>query len=327
MKQFILSSTLFVLLVGAWCAGQSSPAPQQEGPQPPAPTTAPASAEAPTEAPRLDLTTDADGKLSQEQMQQLLRVVADKDMENDKLLSDYTYTEREVDQKVDGQGKVKSTESKTYDVMEIDGEQVQRVVQKDDKPLDAKEAAKEDEKVQKIIDKRKNESDEERQKRLEKEEKDREENRKFVRDVADAYTFTLVGTEQIGGRDAWVIAGEPRPGFQSHMKESKFLSKFHGKVWIDKADLQLSKMDVEAIDTVSIGLFLARIHKGTRFIYEQTRVNDEVWLPLSMLAKVDVRVALVKNLDVDVEQTYSDYKKFRTSARIVGFAEVKDKAK
>src|SRR5262249_50621642 len=157
---------------------------------------------------------------------------------------------------------------------------------------DAKEAAKEDEKIQKIIDKRKNESDDDRRKRLEKEEKDREQGRKFVTEVANAYNFKLVGTELVGGREAWVIDGEPRPGFEPHMKESKFLSKFHGRVWIDKDDLQLSKMDVEALDTVSLGWVLARIHKGTRFMLEQTRVNDEVWLPGHVTFKFDARVAL-----------------------------------
>jgi hypothetical protein len=274
-------------------------------------------------AAKLDLTPDANGKLSQQQMQQLFRVVADKDMENDKLAHNYTYTERDVQHKLDSRGNTKSTEVKTYDVLDIYGEQVQRLISKNDKPLDAKDATKEDEKIQKIIDKRKNESDAERKKREAKEEKDREDGRKFVGEVADAYNFTLVGTEQLDGRDAWVIDAEPRPGFEPHMKESKFLSKFHGRVWIDKSDLQLAKLDVEAIDTVSIGWVLARLHKGTRIMLKQTRVNDEVWLPEHVTFKVDARFALFKGYLMDGDQTYNDYKKFRTSARIVGYGEVK----
>ena len=270
-----------------------------------------------------DLKPDANGKLSQEQMQQLFRVVADKDIENDKRLRDYTYIERDEEHKLDGKGQVKSTEVKTYEVMELYGEQVQRLIEKDDKALDAKDAAKEEEKVQKIVDKRKNESEADRKKRAEKEEKDREEGRKFVREIADAYNFTLVGTELVGGREAWVIDGEPRPGFVPQMKESKFLPKFRGRVWIDKSDLQLSKLDVECLDTISWGLFLARFHKGSRFMLEQIRVNEEVWLPRQLTAKIDVRLALLKNFNVDVEQTFRDYKKFRATARIVGVGEVK----
>ena len=275
-------------------------------------------------APALDLTPGPDGKLSQQQMQALFRVVAEKDLENDKLSRDYTYTERQVLTKLDKHGNAKSTETETRDVINIDGEQVERLIAKDDKALDAKDAAKEDAKVQKIIDKRKNESESDRKKRLEKEEKDREDGRKFVTEIADAYNFTLVGSEAVGGRDAWVIDGEPRPGFEPHMKESKFLTKFRGRVWVDKSDLQLSKMDVEALDTISWGLFLARFHKGSRFTLEQTRVNDEVWLPLQLAVKVDLKLALIKGYNLDIQQSYRDYKKFRTSSKIVGMSEVKD---
>src|SRR5579864_4827185 len=267
-----------------------------------------------------DLAPGPDGKLSQEQMQQLLRVVAEKDMENDKRQRDYTYIEREVQKNFDGKGHVKSTEIKTYEILDIAGEQVERLIQKDDKPLDAKEAAKEDEKIQKIIDKRKNETDEQRRKHEEKEQKEREDGRKFVKEIADAFNFKLIGTELVGGREAWVIEGEPRPGFQPHMKFADKLPKFHGRVWIDKADLEMSKLDVEALDTISFGLVLARLHKGTRFIMEQTRVNDEVWLPRHVTFKFDARVALFKGYKMDGEQTFSDYKKFGASSKIVGFS-------
>jgi hypothetical protein len=325
---FIVMGNLAVL------AQQQSAAPHAPSPQSKAPATAPQPSEQnvpPGEGskagagPKLDLTPDADGKLSQQQMQELFRVVADKDLENDKRQRDYTYIEREVMNKLDGKWQTKSTEIKTYEVLEIYGEQVQRLIEKDDKPLNPKEAAKEEERIQKIIDKRKDESEQKRKKREEKEQKDRADERKFVREVADAYIFKLVGTETVGGREAWVIDGEPRPGFEPHMKEAKFLTKFHGRVWVDKDDLQLAKMDIEAIDTVSFAWVLARIHKGTRVMYEQTRVNDEVWLPRHLTFKLDARVALLKGYKLDGEQTFRDYKKFRTSAKIVGVGQVLDK--
>ena len=310
----------FVLFVSVLTHGQqdqSLPMPAHD--ESSAAKTPPAGASLP------DLKPDANGALSQEQMQRLFRIVADKDTENDKRLRDYTYIEREEEHKLDGKGQVKSTEAKTYEVMEIYGEQVQRLIEKDDKPLEAKDAAREEEKIQKIIDKRKNESENDRKKREGKEEKDREEGRKFVHEVADAYNFKLAGTELVDGREAWVIDGEPRPGFVPHMKESKFLSKFRGRVWIDKSDLQLAKMDVECLDTISWGVFLARFHKGSRFMLEQTRVNEEVWLPRELTAKVDVRLALLKNFNVDVEQTFHDYKKFRTTTKILAVEDVQKK--
>jgi len=255
--------------------------------------------------------------LSEDQIRELIRHTAANDMENDKRQRDYTYMQREEQHKLDGNGQIKSTETKTTEIMELYGEPVERLISKDDKPLSDKDARKEEEKIQKVIEKRKNESDKDRKKREEKEEKDREDNRQFVREVADAYNFRLAGIESLGGRDTYVIDGEPRPGYQGHLKESKFLPKFRFRAWIDKDESQWKKLDIQCIDTVSWGLFLARIHKGSRIIIEQTRVNDEVWLPQHIEVKVDVRLALLKNFNVEDDITYRDYQKFRTNTKIV----------
>jgi len=260
--------------------------------------------------------------LSQDQIRDLIRQTAANDMENDKRQRDYTYIQREEEHHLDGKGQVKSTETKTSEVLEIYGEQVERLIAKDDKPLPEKDARKEEEKIQKLIDKRKNESEEERNKREKKEEKDREQNRQFVREVADAYNFTFVGIESLSGRDAYVIDGEPRPGYEPHLKEAKILPKFRFRAWIDKDESQWKKLDIQCIDTVSFGLFLARVHKGSRIIIEQTRINDEVWLPQHIAVKIDVRLALLKNFDVEDDITYRDYKKFRTDTKIVPVGEV-----
>src|SRR5215469_15417476 len=261
------------------------------------------------------------GSLTTEQIRDLIQKVTDNDMENDKKQRDYTFIERDIENKLDGSGRTKSTETKTYEVLNIYGDQVQRLIEKNDKPISEKEAAKEEEKIQKVIDKRKNESDKDRQKRQEREAKDREEGKQFEREIVNAYNFTLLGTEQVSGRESWVISAEPRPGFVPHMKYANYLPKFHGRIWIDKADLQMSRMDIEALDTVSWGLFVARIHKGAHFMIEQTRINDEVWLPRQVGFKLDVRVALLKNFNMDAQQTFRDYKKFRTDSKIVSVSE------
>jgi hypothetical protein len=269
-----------------------------------------------------DLKPNANGDLSQEQMRKLIKIVTDNYRANYKKERDYTYLDRVVQNKLDGKGESKSTESKTYEIVDLYGEQVQRLVAKNGAPLSEEDTAKEEKRIEKLTNKRKNESDDERAKRREEEEKRREKNREFVREVADAYDFHLVGSEVLNGRDAWVISGEPRAGFQPRSKEAQILSKFHGRLWIDKTELQLAKMDVEALDTVSFGWVLARIHKGTRLVFEQTRVNGEVWLPQHLSFKFDARVALFKGYNEQDDESYSDYKKFRATARIVGIGEI-----
>ena len=65
--------------------------------------------------------------------------------------------------KLDGKGGVKSIESKTFDVMELYGMQVHRLVAKDDKALSGDAAAKEEERIQKVVARRANEDEDERQ--------------------------------------------------------------------------------------------------------------------------------------------------------------------
>jgi hypothetical protein len=266
----------------------------------------------------------ASAALSQNRIQELIRQAADNDLENDKKQRNYTYTERDVEHRLDGKGHTKSTETKTYEVMELYGEQIQKLVAKDDGPLSEKDARKEEERIQKLIEKRKNESEHDRKKRLEKEEKDREDERKFVTEVADAYNFRFVGVETLDGRPTYVIDGDPKPGYEPHMKEAKILPKFRFRAWIDKEETQWKRLDIQCIDTVSLALGLARFHKGSRVVIEQTRINNEVWLPQHIAANVDVRLALVKNFDITLDNTYSNYQKFRTDTRIVSVGEIQE---
>src|SRR5579863_935580 len=175
--------------------------------------------------------------LTQDEIKALIEKASGNDLANDKIQRDYTYKQREEEQDLNGKGEVKSTHSTTSEVLMLYGSEVDRVIAKDDKALSAKDAAKEDKRIQKIIDEREHESDSQRKKRLEKEEKDQEESRQWVREIKDAYNFTSAGVENVDGREAYVIDGTPRPGFQPHLKYANYLSKFRFRAWIDKQDV------------------------------------------------------------------------------------------
>jgi hypothetical protein len=298
--------TIILLLLTSVALSQASD-------PPPVPSTTVSS---PASSVSIKLDPDASGVVPPEQIRALLLRAEEKDLENDKQQRNYTYVERQAEHKLDAKGNAEKTEIRTSEVLEIYGEQVEKLIAKDDKPLSARESKKEDDKIQKIIDKRRNESEDARRKRLEMEKKGHEEDRKFVLEIADAFNFRLAGSEVINGRDTWVLEGEPRAGYEPKHRGAKILSKFKGRVWIDKAEAQWIKLDITAIDTISFGVFLARIHKGTRVILEQTKVNDEVWLPKYVQVRVDARVALLKNYREDIAQTFSDYKKFRTDSKM-----------
>src|ERR1700727_3489626 len=116
-----------MLLTSGLAHGQQDQRPSIEAPA------ASNSAETPDITSLPDLKPDANGALSQEQMQRLFRVVADRDIENDKRLRNYTYIERDNEHRLDGKGQGKSTELKIYEEMELYGEQVGRLIEKEAK--------------------------------------------------------------------------------------------------------------------------------------------------------------------------------------------------
>jgi hypothetical protein len=229
----------------------------------------------------------------------------------------YTCTQREVIKHLDKHGNVKSTEIKTFDINFYFGEFYARLVQQDDKPLSEKEQKKEDEKLEKFLAKRRGESEEDRQKRAEKQRKEREEGRAFVRDVQNAYDFRLVGDERVSGEDVWVIEATPRKDFKPTQPHADILKKIKGKMWIEKKDYNWVKVEAEAIDTISFGLFLFRIHTGSRFSLETTHVNNEFWGLHRLVINGSARIALLKNEIAEQEDEFSNYKKFSSTVTIL----------
>jgi hypothetical protein len=52
-------------------------------------------------------------------------------------------------------------------------------------------------------------------------------------------------------------------------------------------------------------------------VLEQTRVNDEVWVPKREFVSGSGRIGLVKRIAEDQEITWSNYKKFRVESKVI----------
>ena len=146
---------------------------------------------------------------------EIIRRAAENDFKNDRKSHSYTYVERAETHKLDSNGATKSSASNTHEILFVYGEQVARLIEKNDKPLSPQDAAKEEEKLDKLKKKREQETPEEREKRLAGEEKEREKARAFVREIADAYNFTLQPSEEIHAREMYVIAAAPRADYRA----------------------------------------------------------------------------------------------------------------
>jgi hypothetical protein len=254
--------------------------------------------------------------LAADEARDILRRATEADQRNEKLARNYTFLERVSRRSLEKDGRVKRTQIRTYDVTLSEGTPYQRLIEIDNQPLPADKERKEQEKLRKINEERRKESPQQRAKREADWEKERAKDREFVKELLAAMDFRLAGEEEIAGRKAWVIEATPHPGYRPRSAETKFLAKTRGRIWIDQQDYLAPRIEAEMLDDVSLGGFLAKVHRGSRFYIDMVRVNNEVWLPKKVEAQISARI-LVARFRERFEVTFRDFKKFQADTRII----------
>ena len=232
-------------------------------------------------------------------------------------MKDYTWTARETTLHLDSVGKTTSTDSETWDTLILFGRPYRKQTARNGQPLSTQQQRKEQEKIDRATAKLERESPEERSRHLVDYEKEREKDREFLREIPDAFDFKLLGDDQIDGRGTWVIQASPKPGYRATHSDAKAFSKIEGKIWIDKSEYQWVRVEARTLDTISWGWFLARLNRGATVEFEQTRVNDEVWLPKREVLKGSGKLAALKKISEQQEILWTNYRKFQVDSKIV----------
>lgn len=246
----------------------------------------------------------------------IIRKSLERNAFNEARRKDYTYTESQRTQTFDKSGTVVKTEQETFDVVNLYGRPYKRRVEKDGRALEGKEKQKADEEFEREVRKRAEETPAQRERREAEHEKERSEGRRFLQEIPKAYSFRIAGEETLDTMPVWVIEAQPRPEFRSSVKRADLLKRVRGRLWIDKDSLQWVRAEVEVIEPIAFGGFLARLDRGARMTFLQKRVNDEVWLPSKVTARLEARL-LVKRYRLASETTWSGYRKFRVDSRVL----------
>jgi hypothetical protein len=249
---------------------------------------------------------------------EIVRHSVDRDATNFERFRNYTFQETTEETRYDKRGSVTSIKLETVEVLMLAGRPYTRLIGRDGGLLSEKEQRKEQEKLDKELAKRLKNP----QKQLEEFEEERAEERRFFQEIPDAFDFTLLGEESVDGLPVWKIRAEPKPGYKARERRAKVFQKVRGTIWIDQAEYQWVKADVEVIDTISWGLFLVRIPPGATISFSQTRVNDEVWLPKEARVRADARLGLLKTFRMGLEVAYSKYRKFQSESQVIGVEEL-----
>lgn len=250
---------------------------------------------------------------------EILRRSIEHDAANVQRLKDYTFVEQNEERTYDKADRLKSAESQTYEILILEGRPWGKLIERNGKPLGAGEARRVQLKLDREMEKRQHEDASAKARGdKEREDKDTIETRRFLREVPDAFILRIDGVEEIGGRPVWAISATPRPGYRPKLPHGDILAKVRGKIWIDQAEYQWVKVEAEAIAPLSFGLGLLRVEPGGSLRFEQTRVNDEVWLPSRASIRAEARVVYVKKLREEMDIAYRNYRKFQTDSRIIG---------
>ncbi len=225
------------------------------------------------------------------------------DKQNDERAKQYTYVEETDNFEYDKHGQAKKTGSVTNDVIFVEGESYKRLVARDGKPLPPKEEAKEEKKLQQTAEERRKA----RRKGL----------LNFSRSVSVSsedldkfFDRGLVGEEEIRGRKSWVIEYTPRKGHVPANKHEKDVYTFQAKAWVDEEQGVTSKFVLLSIADGSL------VKPGSSLTFENAKINDDAWLPVSSVLDARIQIALVIRDSVRTEVRNSSFKKFDVKSTI-----------
>jgi hypothetical protein len=212
----------------------------------------------------------------------------------------YTYVKRDQDRRLDSQGQLKSENVDVTRMILVNGARFEQLMERNGQLPSAEEQKKLDQDFEKL----KHETPEERTARFAK----AQENRSFLHDMLEGFDFRLIGEEVLGSRPTYVFQATPRPGYHARGKYGKMFSKVEGKLWVDKSDFGWIKVEGHVTQSFSMGLFVARVQRGSHVILEQISVGDAVWVPKRLEVRASAKILFLKGLAIERIFTYSDYR-------------------
>jgi hypothetical protein len=244
----------------------------------------------------------------------LVREVTKNQKALDDLQKQYTCRVTEEQENVDSKGRVTSKTIRESEVFNIGGDEVRHLIAKDGKPLEGNEKKKEDERFNKEFGKQTHQA-EEAARDPKKQAKQQEKDDAQISDFLRAVRFTNPRRERFRGEDVIAIDFGPNPDFKPKKTIENLIHQMAGVIWIDEKARDVARLEAHFSANVKIGGgVVASLEKGSSFVFEQARVNDEVWLPTYDEVHLGGRFLFLKVKANQIDR-YTDYKKFRAETK------------
>jgi hypothetical protein len=233
----------------------------------------------------------------------------------DEIIKQYTCHLAEEEEKTDSSGQVTSRSVKEYDIFYVGDDEIRHLLAKDGKPLEGDEKKKEDDRFSKDFDEKKKKKAE-LENDPKKQAKQDEEEQAQISDFLRAERFTNPRRELFRGQEVIVFDFGPNPDYKPKNLAENIVQKLGGVLWVDEQARDVARLEARFNDNVKIGGgILASLSKGSNLVFEQTMVNDEVWLPSYSEVHAAARVVFFKVKENEIDR-YSDYKKFSSEVKL-----------
>jgi hypothetical protein len=233
------------------------------------------------------------------------------------LQSGYIYVETRREQKLDSRGRVEQESVKVYESYPgLPGEdRWERLISENGRPRAASDLEKELRTRQKKAEAMVREATDQPAQQQARQQREYASRRREFDAVLDdlflVYNIHMERREWLDGHETIVFSLTPRREAKPRTREGSQMRTFAVRAWISESDRELVRVDVEAIDTLSMGFgLLARLHKGAKLSFLRTKVNDEVWLPSRVTYSGSARVGLVAVVRRSGMSEFSGYRKF-----------------
>lgn len=229
---------------------------------------------------------------------------------NEAQSSRFAYKRYVVNRELDKNGKETERHTETWDAIGLEGSTYSKLVQRDDKPLSAKEQKKVDQELAKETAKRRKETPEQRRNRL----LSFGYSVGFTADNMHLFDVKYVGEETVQGRPAYLVEGVPKPDAKPRNSNEKELLHYRFRRWIDREDYNGARLELEIIRPGS------RMQEGSR-IELQLAPIDGVWMPEELRIRFSVRFFKLAGARGESTITYSDFHRFQVESHLIDAAQ------
>lgn len=185
------------------------------------------------------------------------------------------------------------------DVIDTKDGQLARTLLINGQPLTPEQRAADEARMKKLV-----QDPGERAKRAKRAKDDEDKGTQMLKAIPDAFIFKYQGAEN--GQVS--LSFFPNPHYDAPTRELQVFRSMSGKMWIDRAERRMARLDGSLFEDVTFGWgLLGRLNKGGTFSITQSRVGDNHWEYVSLDVKMVGHAVIFKSINVKQQERLTDF--------------------